>query len=256
MLRKDEKFMFTIVFCDDDILYSKRLLDKILEQHKWNTQDINAGFFEDGENFINDLNKGKIPQIDLLILDIKMKEYDGIKVKNNVINDNRIKRIIFLTSHIESMGLAFGYKVHNFYVKGSDEEKLIRAIKNIRTELEMNSIVVYKNIPIPIENLLFVETIGSYSYLYMIHNDGSVQNQAIKVSQRALRSLFPSDLIIRASQSSLVNLMHVTLNHSASTFTLIRNPKIKIEISRRLRHNAKEKYMDFQIALAKKRLDN
>lgn len=244
--------MFNIVFCDDDLSYAKDIWSMIKNKYTWD-DTTNVCFFKNGKELMDTLEHQDM-QIDLLALDVEMPMIDGISVKDALINDNRVRRIIFLTGHAESIGLAFGYKVHNFYVKYRDEERLVNAIAGIREELDKTMVIKLKNLALNMEDLVYIESEREYSYVYHRGISASeLMSEKIRLPIKKWRTILPDKMIAQASQSYLVNLIYFRIDKDGDYFTLRNDPKIKIPISRHYKKDAKDRFFKFQMELAYQR---
>ena len=98
-----------IGICDDhkkerDIIfeYCERFFSKNEIEHTY-------VFFSKGEEILNYCNEQN-ERIDLLFLDIEMEGISGIEVKDKVVKVEQVWRIVFVSSHLESMRYSFGTK--------------------------------------------------------------------------------------------------------------------------------------------------
>ena len=111
--------MFTIAVCDDSSNvreFIKDCADVFFGEKGFR---YTVMFYRSGDDLLEKLATKELT-INLLFLDIEMPGTDGIKVKEALEENKFVEKIIFVTSHTETMQLAFGMKVVGFLGKPLD----------------------------------------------------------------------------------------------------------------------------------------
>ena len=237
--------MFTIAFCDDNKAYSEQIWDNIADVYDW-ANDARVMFFSDGSELIEFLKEKSFVSIDLLVLDVEMPGTDGIEVKDLAVDDNRIRSIVFVTSHQESMGLAFGNKVWDFFEKSKDEKRLVDAVGRIKVNLEKHTHIELDEINFNLEDLLYTETINKDTCFYLFDQEYNIIEVRKRVSLKSIMAVVPDDIVVHVGKNHLVNLMHALLIRDKKEFVLKCNKKMHIPISQKYYSSVCNKYMDYQ----------
>ena len=170
--------MIRIGICDDcktDSLLIQQWCETFFKSYKVDYEYI---IFYSGEEVLDYCrdNRGKEKRIDLLFLDIEMGEISGIELKNKILKENNIWRIVFASSHLESMHLAFGLKTMGFAIKPVKEEEIHKWIKivvedkqeEVLVEIPKCSLVNEKYVLL--EDIAYVKANGNYSEIYHIED--------------------------------------------------------------------------------------
>lgn len=84
--------------------------------------------FNSGREVLDYSKNKENSRIDLLFLDIEMDEMDGIVVKNELMKNNMIWRIVFVTGVDQKEVDAFGLKVIGYIQKPATQERINRYI--------------------------------------------------------------------------------------------------------------------------------
>lgn len=116
---------FNIGICDDmkeEAENIKNLCEEFFMKSEWNSSFI---LFSDGEEVLN--YDGE--RIDLLFLDIEMKEKDGIEVLRELEHSKIVWKVVFVSRHQESVFDAFGIKTLGFEKKPVKYEKIEKWLK-------------------------------------------------------------------------------------------------------------------------------
>lgn len=113
-----------IGICDDDEIIREKIKENCLSTIEKYDYNITLKEFSDGEEIF----KEKILP-DILILDIEMKNMDGIAVKNRLQNKQEAAFIIFVSSHDEMMPDAYGLNVIGFVTKKYMDNQLPKILE-------------------------------------------------------------------------------------------------------------------------------
>ena len=106
-----------IGICDDE-KFARQEVRKLCELY-FDENKIEHDYieFESGEEVLDYSVKQDNPLIDLLFLDVEMEGVDGIRLKEQLLRQSMIERIVFVTSHKDKVFDAFGQKTIGFIPK-------------------------------------------------------------------------------------------------------------------------------------------
>lgn len=103
--------MLKIAICDDDVNFSGKLENMLLEIKRTEHIELELEVYFDGEELVEDVcKKGK--RYDLIFLDIEMAKMDGIVAAKEIRKSDDLTELIYVTSH-ESYSVE-AYNVHPF----------------------------------------------------------------------------------------------------------------------------------------------
>lgn len=164
--------MYKVAICEDNNLHLNILLnyfDKYKDKHGYNF-DIDT--FESGEGFINQ----DFTKYEIIVLDIQMKEIDGIETAKIIRNKNSSSKIIFTTS-FDKYSIE-GYKVnaHRYLLKPIDESEFIESITTILRELEEKEVYVNINnkdeiVRLKVVDIYYIEIYNRKTCIHTKYNE-------------------------------------------------------------------------------------
>lgn len=166
--------MINIAICDDDetvIEVLKNLLEKYRIEHQ---TEMKFSCYKAAEQY---MEKWKISdEADILLLDIEMKDLDGIQLKEYLHLKKSKTKILFITSHAEIMPEAFGMNVYGFLKKPVDKKILFKYLNKMCNDLKDEKSIVLmingKKRVIKIRDVLYIMAEGRYSFLVL--NNGKI----------------------------------------------------------------------------------
>lgn len=110
-----------IAVCEDHTI-EKEIVKKLLKKYAEQRQiQLHVEYFSSGIQYKEHWTEADEP--DILLLDIEMPEFDGIQLKEYLQEKRSKSKILFITSHTESVWDAFGENVYGFLKKPMDEKK-------------------------------------------------------------------------------------------------------------------------------------
>lgn len=216
----------TIGICDDEEIIRwelKRICNQLLVE-----RDLCCEIIE-FQNGMELLSFSKC--LDILILDIEMSGVGGIEVKNRLQSLKRDVIIIYVTSHDEMMGEAFGLNVLGFIKK----EHMKRDLPvMLASALEMAGHFLIFGEDIDSREIAYIRTEQVYCRLFLV--DGT--EKVLRTSMRELERKLEESGFVRAHRSYLVNLQYVEAVDDNMIYILSQ----KIPISVRKRSKVKKAY--------------
>lgn len=172
--------MLNIAICEDEEYHNKILVD-LINSYQF-VQDYALETFQSGRALINEFQIGK--RFDMIFLDMRLNDEDGIDVANDIRKFDTDARIIITTSLIEYAIQGYSVQASNFLLKPITRDKLYpvlekfeQDINNLTTnfiEIEINK----QKIILRTDEILYFESFGrkikvvtfddEYEYYYSI----------------------------------------------------------------------------------------
>lgn len=230
--------MITIGICDDEEIFRDQVKNILESYFKKEKIEYKIYEYNSAEQFM----KSKV-KIDILLLDIEMKEMNGIQLKNWLEKKAEI-RILFLTSHSEVWEEAFGKNVYGFLRKPIEIENLIKYIKRILKNMqeEKNIIIdgIEKGYIIPVEEIMYFK--ASKKYSYVVTKEEIFCEKGLIELEKDLKGNF----FFRCHKSYLVNLRNI---RKIEDKIYMKNGE-KIPVSREKKKELKEVYLNYIVKVA------
>lgn len=205
-------------------------------------------YFSKGEEVLEYCEKEE-DRIDLLFLDVEMEGISGIEVKDRIFNENKVWRIVFVTSHLESVLDSFGIKTLGFIVKPAkleQVEKWLRvALADIKenVEIEINSLSEKQSLILKLEDILYFEGDRNYTKLYISnHLKGDEKYKLLTKKIGELEKELKKYSIIRVHKSYMVNLHKVM---SVEQNITLMGTEEKIPIGRAYKEEVRNRFIEF-----------
>lgn len=230
-----------IGICDDDITVHTTI-ENYCVRFFGNNKTIKYVRFFDGKDII-DYSKDINNYIHLLFLDIEMEQVDGFEVMKALMNNTRIWRIAFVSSHIENILETFSIKTIGFIPKPIEETRIIKVLNSIVEEYQENQeleVAVGNRIElIKFEDIVYLKADGSYTEIYT-YAKGEVVRYTMAKKLGVIEKELNDNIFLRAHKSFIVNAEFVTGNKNEITLANIQCPipigrKYKNEFSNSLK---------------------
>ncbi len=196
--------MFNIAICDDDEMFRNEL-ENICEIYaKQNGMKINCNQFQSGREVLNFIIGKNV--INILFLDIEIPDVNGIDLKEKLQYDSCIEKIIFISSHIEKVRMAFGLKVVDFIDKPIRKDKIIYWIDKAYNENINNRLIEVPGYGQLFEKqIISIKMDGNYSTVYL---ETGEKTDLIRLSIGDWEKILSEDFI-RVHKSFVVNMNHI-----------------------------------------------
>lgn len=229
--------MFRIGICDDEktqIEYLEELCGRYFQEIEQECEFIR---FLSGEEVLAYAGE----KFQLLFLDIELKDMDGIQVLKRMEEMDVVWRIVFVSSHTESVFYTFGLKTLDFGVKPVTYAQVKRWISIAMREYDENVIIKCHTLNgkkwIRLEEICYLEAEGNYTYIVGKYNrqlvTGNLKAWEMQLSERA---------VIRIHKSYLLNLNF--LNGIERDWAQLLNG-VKLPIGRQYKKAFQEAYKNF-----------
>ncbi|MDD5900041.1 MAG: LytTR family DNA-binding domain-containing protein [Lachnospiraceae bacterium] len=246
-----------IGICDDEKyarLEVRRLCELYFGEHKTEHNYIE---FESGEAVLAYSTKQNSDPIDLLFLDVEMNGLDGIRLKEQLLRQRVIERIVFVTSHKDKVFDAFGQKTIGFIPKPPAYERVEKMLTIVREEKRENVELVFigyngKEQSIRLNDIVYFKASGSYTEIYSYASD-MTRMEYFVISKKIgeVEQSMEDYSVLRVHKSFLVNLANVV---SVGEVIKVRNSEEEIPIGRKYKEQVREAYASYISDKVRKRI--
>lgn len=247
--------MIHIGICDD-IDKARQTIFSLCEEY-FNEYTIKHKyvFFSDGEDVLFYCGNDNIEQIDLLFLDINLPGISGIALKDKVLTNQKIQRIVFVTNYSNRIYNTFSRKTIGFIPKPPLLKTVKKMLDITLKEIEENIAIRIKNYDGTIKEILSDDIVyfkASGCYTEIITKAALNDSEKYILSTKKMGDLekemkdYP---IIRVHKSYMVNLANVIRFREK---ILLENISFEIPVGRLYKEQARMKYLEY----AKNRIEN
>lgn len=146
---------------------------------------------------------------DILLLDVEMKNMNGIELAKRIRKDNNRAEIIFITSHFEFVGEGYEVDALHYLIKPISVEKLTQVLTKAAEKLSVEppSVVIScegETVKLYESDILYVESFLHYIVIHTKDNEYKIKEN-ISVFENKV-----SDVFYRIHRSYLVSLKYIT----------------------------------------------
>ena len=220
--------MFRIAVCDDECTVCSQIESIILENRNLFYEKIEVEVFYSGEELCRFLKNEHT--FDMVILDIELKQIDGIEVGRILREDmhNDIVQIVYISSKKGYAMELFKHRPLNFLLKPIEEDELIKTIsKSMELVLKENQFYEF-NIgktfyKIPFKQIMYFES--DAKKIRIIKADGTTKEYYGKLSE--LKEELCQKDFVQIHKSYLVNYLFVA-EYQYETLLLTNGQKLSI----------------------------
>ena len=198
---------YRIAICDDEQNQIEYITSIVASwsNHKGHSCEIRT--FASAEAFLFEYEEDKA--YDILLLDVEMKNMNGIELAKRIRKDNNRAEIIFITSHFEFVGEGYEVDALHYLIKPISAEKLTQVLTKAaeKISVEPPSVVIScegETVKLYEADIRYVE---SFLHYIVIHT----KDKEYKIKENM--SVFEnkvSDDFYRIHRSYLVSLKHIT----------------------------------------------
>lgn len=198
---------YRIAICDDEqnqIEYITSIVTS-WSNHKGHSCEIRT--FASAEAFLFEYEEDKA--YDILLLDVEMKNMNGIELAKRIRKDNNRAEIIFITSHFEFVGEGYEVDALHYLIKPISAEKLTQVLTKAAEKLSVEppSVVIScegETVKLYEADILYVESFLHYIVIHTKDNEYKIKEN-ISVFENKV-----SDVFYRIHRSYLVSLKYIT----------------------------------------------
>lgn len=229
--------MIIIGICDDEEVYRAQIKELCSAVFEEQNQEFDFVEFTSGEEVL--AYRGD--KIHLLFLDIEMPGMDGLTVLSEVRRNERIWRIVFVTSHKELKWDTVDLKTLAFLEKPLERAGVETCIRTVLRENRENIDISYKTLQgtgfIRLDRVVFIQARGNY--VNVCSEDEEIPGyDSIKVMEGQTRGT----TMIRTHKSYLANLQYVK---KVNADGLLMTNGTVVPIGRKYLASVKEAYFSF-----------
>lgn len=238
-----------IGICDDqkqDRQYIHSLCEAFFQTHK---MEHEYRMFSSGEEVLDYCRQKEQARVDLLFLDIELGYIDGIQVKDRILRQDMVWRIVFVSGYQDKVLLSFGLKTLGFLVKPVEQDDIGKWIDVVLEELKQDVLVKIADSQTTEERYVRLEEIeyfvaeGNYTKIVLHTDEGTGEDYILVTKQIGeLEQEYSRFPILRVHKSYMVNLENVMDIKGEIT---IRDSEEKIPIGRRFKDSVRKKYLEF-----------
>ncbi len=202
-----------IAICEDETEYRNRFIGTVrdcLEELKIG-HDIDE--YESGEALCAAVSK--IMEYNVIFLDIKMKEIDGIETAGFIRRYNENVIIVFVTSLLEYSREGYKVGAFRYLFKGEDDNpenirKELEAICELLSETGIKKVFrfregIYRLYP---DDILLVESKGHY-LIYKVKTDAGITTYSMRERLDRIWQEYCDYDFVRIHKSYMVNMKHI-----------------------------------------------
>lgn len=197
---------YKIAICDDCDTDRQYVLDMV---HAWAADIghvVHTDTFSSAESFL--FHYAEESNYDILLLDIKMGEMDGVTMAKQLRRSNDTVQIIFITGYSDYISEGYEVAALHYLMKPIKEEKLCsvlsRAVEKLfKNEKVLNFEIGGEMVRVPIYRIRYADVYGNYVTIHAL-NDVTVK-MALKELEKELDERFH-----RVGRSAIVNLSYIS----------------------------------------------
>ena len=220
--------MLNIAICDDERTEINYLTALV---HKWAAARgivVRLTDYESAESFLFACDGEK--SVDIILLDIQMKEMDGVELAHKIRRDDEIVQIIFITGYPDFIAEGYDVSALHYLMKPVKEDKFYEVLDKAAERLKKaeQTLLVQTSeatIKIPLDDILYIEAFAHYIV---------IQTKTTSIETRANISDIEKSVgnrFVRCHRSYIVGLNHISRINK--TEVILDNGK-SIPLSRRL----------------------
>ncbi len=229
--------MIKIGLCDDEDIMRRKLHEVICECLVELKIEAEIYTYSSGKDVILDSE-----ELDLLFLDIKMPDMDGIETGYALRKQGFGGKIIMASSVVERFKEAFTIQAFRFVTKPFEKSEILYVLQSyMNTRLGMQQIKVFKNrnkFMFQQKSVLYVYSCNSEVEIYL---DKGIFRKKSSLSE--MEGVLDNRLFYRVSKQYIVNMSRI--NSYQKGIITIRGTEIKVSVRRK--KEFEKAYMCFKI---------
>ena len=194
-----------IAICDDERTYIEKIKNDI-NSLKTHENEFEFSEFESGEAFISEFSKDKY---DLIILDIEMKDLNGLQTAEFLRQIDKNVILIFMTSYDKFVYQGYEVNAFRYILKNQPEPIYLKQLSDTIQEYYRNKKYI-KVVDNDIEkelltvDILYIEV---YSHQIVIHTFNKEYYQKGKLSD--YEKMLEACLFVRSDKIVLINITNI-----------------------------------------------
>ncbi len=198
---------YRIAICDDEQNQIEYITSIVASWSAHEGHGCEIRTFASAEAFLFEYEEDKA--YDILLLDVEMKNINGIELAKRIRKDNNRAEIIFITSHFEFVGEGYEVDALHYLIKPISVEKLTQVLTKAAEKLSVEppSVVIScegETVKLYESDILYVESFLHYIVIHTKDNEYKIKEN-ISVFENKV-----SDVFYRIHRSYLVSLKYIT----------------------------------------------
>ncbi len=232
--------MIHITICDDERSQVEYLAAIVRNWASERGLAVRVSDYASSESYLFAYEQDK--SADILLLDIQMKELDGVALARKIRQDNDDVQIVFITGYADYIALGYDVSALHYLMKPISSEKLFEILDKAVARLkqtEKTLLVDTSNETVRIlqSDILFIEAFAHSVEINIVGSDALVAPQSISEIEKSLGGDF-----IRCHRSYIVALRHIA--RITKTDVILDSGKA-IPLSRRLYNDVNRAFIDY-----------
>lgn len=197
------KINFAIV--DDSIIdsgYVKELVIKWVNDKKYQS---NIDLFSSAEGFLFHYVENK--EYDILLLDIEMKNMDGVSLAREIRKFNKSVQIVFITGYSDYIAEGYDVEALHYLMKPLKAEKLYDVLERAVNKIKQNEKHLVLNtfdetIRIPLHEIIYIDVDRNYVTIHS-NKDYTIKKALAEIEKELDERFF------RIGRSAIINLKYI-----------------------------------------------
>lgn len=227
-----------IGICDDNPLTLKKIGEYIDTINKKKTYTLEARYYKSGEELLLEYTN----QYKLLLLDIEMKELNGIETARKIREKDKEVKIIFITNFLQYATEGYKVNAYRYLLKPISYQVFVKEIDSVLEEIDKSCKEIFiksknKSYKMKLNDLIFIESYGHYIIYHMKEEKISVRS-SLKLLNKELSDYY----FFQVHKSYIINLSYVS-SYNYQSVTMETGESIPI--SKYRYQEFKKKYVAF-----------
>ena len=198
---------YKIAICDDEQNQIEYITSIVASWSTHEGRGCEIRTFASAEAFLFEYEEDKA--YDILLLDVEMKNMNGIELAKRIRRDNNRAEIIFITSHFEFVGEGYEVDALHYLIKPISAEKLMQVLTKAAEKLSVEppSVVIScegETVKLYEADILYVESFLHYIVIHTKDKEYKIKENMSVFEKKV------SDDFYRIHRSYLVSLKHIT----------------------------------------------
>ena len=198
---------YRIAICDDEQNQIEYITSIVASWSAHEGHGCEIRTFASAEAFLFEYEEDKA--YDILLLDVEMKNMNGIELAKRIRKDNNRAEIIFITSHFEFVGEGYEVDALHYLIKPISAEKLMQVLTKAAEKLSVEppSVVIScegETVKLYEADILYVESFLHYIVIHTKDKEYKIKENMSVFENRV------SDYFYRIHRSYLVSLKYIT----------------------------------------------
>lgn len=234
---KDEHMKIAI--CDDEKIHRDKLVS-LIQPYSVHYSDMDIEQFECGEELVSLYKSGT--RFDIIILDIQLKDIDGVQTAQEIRKTDKNAIIIFVTSFTKYISAAFRLNAFQFLVKPITKDSFTLELERAILQYYTNHSKYYiegqtKTTVFNISDIVYIE---GYHRQIAIYTENAKYTVYAKLDNEE-KKLAPMDFV-RTHQGFLVNMAYFK---TIERDTVVCNNGSVVPLSARKRAEVKKRFNQY-----------